>query len=369
MKAAETKKEQKDEIARKPSHEVPEWASGFPPNYYPPQYDCMNDKHFDIDDTQMFLGERRSGKTTQCLEWSLKRRRLYPLVYCFSKTQINNFWHQVLPADKICGDVDDDTLEQLVRTILEQNSRRYAAWKRSKFETGRYTGNPICKIIFEDYVSAGTLRKLKVLQEMCFNGRHHGIASDILSQDYIGMTPGERDNMDRFILYRPDSGRTRNMIRESFGNEILEIAERVWNNGKALVVCKKKRVPPLERLAWTEGDVEYNKASIHKNLVLGSTRLWGDIDVVEQKKKRPYVELPSLATLEAQFNEPIEVEPGTGSDEDSNAEDAANADESLHGMDLPGEAKDIAKDAAEAANKKPGISSSSASGVTKVKFF
>jgi hypothetical protein len=327
----------------------------FPPNYYPPKYDCENDKHFDIDDTELFLGERRSGKSTQCMEWNLKRRRLYPYVWCFSKTAINNYWHQVLPEAKICGPVTDDVLEALVRNILETNSQRYAIWKANKQATGHIAGNPIVKIIFEDYVSAQTLRKLDVLQEICFNGRHHGIATDILSQDYVGMTPGERDNMDRFILYRPDSGRTRNMIRESFGNEILEIAERVWNNGKALVVCKKKRVPPLERLAWTEGDVAYNKAAIHKNLVLGCNRMWEDVDIKKQKKKRPYVELPSLSTLEAQFNVPIErVEPES---DDSEAEDK-DLDEALADIDLPKDAKDTAKDIEEAGGKKrPSISS------------
>jgi hypothetical protein len=147
-------------------------AYAYPPNYYPPKYEPLTDKHFDIDDTQLFLGERRSGKTTQCLEWSLKRRRLYPIVYCFSKTQINNFWHQVLPETKICGPVDDETLEDAVRQLLDANSRRYAQWKRNKHEKGHVEGNPILKIIFEDYVSASTLRRLKVLQEIAFNGRH-----------------------------------------------------------------------------------------------------------------------------------------------------------------------------------------------------
>jgi len=240
-----------------------------------------------------------------------------------------------------------------------------SVWKANKQATGHIAGNPIVKIIFEDYVSAQTLRKLDVLQEICFNGRHHGIATDILSQDYVGMTPGERDNMDRFILYRPDSGRTRNMIRESFGNDILEIAERVWNNGKALVVCKKKRVPPLERLAWTEGDVAYNKAAIHKNLVLGCNRMWEDVDIKKQKKKRPYVELPSLSTLEAQFNVPIErVEPES---DDSEVEDK-DLDEALADIDLPKDAKDTAKDIEEAGGKKRPSISSNETPTKKVRF-
>lgn len=330
-------------------------APEFPPDYYPPEYEPLNDPHFDIDDTQLFLGERRSGKTTLALRWSLMRRRLYPLVYCFSKTAINNFWHQVIPDTKIAPGLDDEQLEVIVRGILDTNSKRYAEWKREREQGGKTVGNPICKLIFEDYISAGTLRRLKALQEICFNGRHHGIATDILAQDYVGMTGGERDNMDRFILFRPDSARTRNMIRESFGKEFLAIAERVWRDGRALVVCKKKRVPALERLRWTDTDPAYNKACIHKNLVLGNTRLWGDVDVKEQKRSRPYVELPSLSTLEGQFNAAIGVDSST-----ADGESEANA-----GANLPEKVKE-----AEAQNEEPTISTNAGSGsaLGKVRF-
>ena len=275
-----------------------------PRNYYPPQYDIENDKHFNIDDMNFFLGERRSGKTTESLKWNLVRRRLYPIVYCFSKTKHNNFWQQVLPDDKIAGNLSDDELESVLRDIMSDQMKRYQKWKQTCAE-GRVTGNPIIKIIFEDYITARTLRKSDAMQEICFNGRHYGISCDIMSQDYIGMSPGERDNMDRFIVYRPDSGRTRNMLRESFGNEFLAVAERVWRDGRAIVINKKKRVPTKERLAWTEGDPEFNKKAIHRNLTLGNAAFWGDVDVVKQKEEFPYVELPSLSTLRGQFNAKI----------------------------------------------------------------
>lgn len=281
-----------------------QFGSQFPPNYFPPQYDPENDPHFDIDDMNFFLGERRSGKTTESLKWNIVRRRLYPVVYCFTKTKHNNFWHQVLPDDKIAGDLDEEELEATLRQILDDQKIRYTKWKEVASE-GRVRGNPIIKIIFDDYITASSLKKSKALQEICFNGRHYGISADILAQDYVGMTRGQRDNMDRFIVFRPDSAATRNMIRESFGHEIMMICERVWRAGKAIVINKKKRISALERISWTEGDPEFNRKAIHRNLTLGNAALWGEYDVVTQKKEFPCVSLPSLSTLQGQFNAKI----------------------------------------------------------------
>ena len=276
----------------------------FPANYFPPPYDPEKDKHFNVDDTNFWLGKRRAGKTTGCAEWCIRRRRFYPLVFCFSKTARNNFWHQYLPDTKIAHDVDEDVCEEL----LKANYRRLEAWKKLKSKTGRYIGNPIVKVIFEDCITENQLRNSNSMKTICLNGRHHGISCDVLAQDFIGLTPGERENFDRWIIFRPDDDRTRAMIRASFGDEIMAIAERVWAKNLALVVNKKTRVPPLERLNTWEADMDFLEKATHKNLVLGNRDMWKDIKIEQQKKDHPCVDLPSLATLAARFNEKIKDE-------------------------------------------------------------
>jgi len=276
-------------------------AFEFPVGWYPPQYDVENDPHFDVDETTFYLGERRSGKSTTCAIWNLIRRRLYPVVLVFSKTAHNHYWHQFVPDEKIAHDCD----EEVASEIIETNGRRYTEWKRIKERTGKYTGNPIVKIIYEDCITENQLRVSPSVKTIALNGRHFGISCDILSQDYIGLDPGERDNMDRWVIWRPDSGRTRNMIRESFGDEVLAIAERVWANSAALVINKKKRIPIQERITWYSPDVPYLKSAIHKNLCLGNARYWAGKTVEKQKKEFPYVDLPSLDTLRSKFNDPI----------------------------------------------------------------
>ena len=275
----------------------------FPANYFPPPYDPANDKHFNVDDTNFWLGKRRAGKTTGCAQWNLVRRRFYPLVFCFSKTARNNFWHQYLPDNKIAHDVDEDVCDEL----LKVNYKRLEAWKKLKVKSGRYIGNPIVKVIFEDCITENQLRNSSAMKTICLNGRHHGISCDVLAQDFIGLTPGERENFDRWIIFRPDDDRTRAMIRASFGDEIMAIAERVWAKNLALVVNKKTRVPPLafSNLGGRHG---LFGEGTHKNLVLGNQDMWKGIKIETQKKEHPCVDLPSLATLAGRFNEKIKDE-------------------------------------------------------------
>lgn len=272
-----------------------------PENFFPPKYDPENDPHFDIDETTMFLGLRRAGKTTMCTEWNLKRRRYWPYVYVFTKTRENNYWQQFVPARKIAGKLDDDVLRQ----IIIDNTERYSEWKLIKHKTGKYKGNPIVKLIFEDLITEDILKKSKPLQTICYNGRHAGISADIMAQDYCGMKRGERDNMDRWVVFKPDSAATLKMFRESLGDRILDVARRVWDKGYAFIYNKKTRVPLMERMSWYECDMCYVESSIHKNLHLGNTEWWAGVDVKKQKDKFPCVELPSLATLEGKFNEKI----------------------------------------------------------------
>jgi len=273
-----------------------------PENWFPPKYDPDNDPHFDIDETVLVLGERRSGKTTWQTEMLLRRRRLYPCVFVFTQTRANNYWQQYVPAKKIADNLDDEVL----RKIIDDNTERFTEWKLIKHNTGKYKGNPIVKIVFEDMISEDALRKSKVLQRVCYNGRHHALSVDILSQDYVGMKRGERDNMDRWVIFRPDSGAVLNWLRESLGPRVMEIAKQVWAKGAMFILNRKKRIPLMERMYWYESDMCYITAATHKNLCLGNAAWWAGVDVRKQKQKYPCVEYPALATLESKFNEPIE---------------------------------------------------------------
>lgn len=286
-------------------------AENFKPGYFPPKFDPEDDEHYDTDETRFFIGERRAGKTTLCTELNLRRRRDHPVVIVVTKTPHNGYWQQLVPASKIIDARDgftDDVVAQL-ESLVALQAKRFEAFKRIKVESGRYVGNPVMKIIFEDCIAGNDLRKLKVLHTITLNGRHYGISCDVLSQDFCGLTPAERSSQDRWFVFSPDEQTTKEAMRHSLGPEAYAMAQRVWAKGYVLCVNKKKRVPLDKKFSWYQADVDYVKESLHKHLKLGNERLWGDIDVEEQKKKYPCVDLPALATLRGKFNEPIEDTP------------------------------------------------------------
>lgn len=296
----------------------------FPDGWFPPRYVPLEDKHFDVDETTMFLGERRAGKTTACTELNLLRRQLYPCVFVFTKTRINNYWQQYVPAKKIAGELDDEVLADMVK----KNAQRLANWKRIKHETGKYKGNPLIKVIFEDMVSENTLRASKPLETLCFNGRHYGFSIDILTQDYIGVKRGERSNMDRWFVSRPDDDATRDWMRRSLGNRLFDVAQRVWSKGFMFMLNRKKRIPLKERVCWYESDVCYIDAATHKNLCLGNKAWWNGVDVKAQKSKYPCVDYPAEATLKGKFNEKISKEDQQPEDIDEASDKPAPAAQS-----------------------------------------
>lgn len=297
-----------------------------PPRFYPKKYnpDPVTNKLFKPDRTVMVLGRRRTGKTTYTTEMLLRHRRLYPRIFVWTKTKRNNYWQQYVPVHKISQGLDDDELGEL----QQMNSELYEQWKLVKFNTGKVQGNPLTMHVYEDCVAEGILRKTKHVQRMMMNGRHDGTPCYILAQDHCGLTPGERDNIDEWVLFRPDSTRVLNMIRESFGNEVLEVAKRVWEDGRIFIINTAPRTPLSERLFWYETDKEYIEKMTHRDVTLCNKRWWGEHDVKSQKKKYPYVELPSVSTLMGQHNRSVLNEDGEeAEDEDNETEQIGDHDE------------------------------------------
>lgn len=299
-----------------------------PPGFYPPKYDPdpITNKLFKPDQTVLVLGRRRTGKTTWATEMLLRRRRVYGRIFVFTKTKRNNYWQQYVPVNKIAQGLDDDTLTD----ILDLNSRLYEQWKLYKQRTGHVRGNPLTLCVFEDLVAERVLRSSKPLQRVTMNGRHDGTPCYVLAQDFCGLDPGERDNIDEWVLFRPDSRRVLSMVRETFGDDILRVAQRVWKDGRMFIINTAPRIPLEKRVFWYETDVEYVKDMTHRNVALCNRRWWGERDVKSQKKRYPYVELPSTATLIGQFNNDIR--------DDDDAELAEVDDKDIENNDENGEA-------------------------------
>lgn len=282
---------------------------------YPKKYDPdpVTNKLFKPDATVVVQGRRRTGKSTFVTEMLLRRRRLYPKIFMFTGTKRNNYWQQYLPVHKIAEGLDDDLLGELI----ELNSARYEQWKIEWERTGKVRGNPLTLFVFEDLVAEKILRQAPHLETATMNGRHHGVPCYIMAQVIVGLTPNQRDNIDEWVFFRPDDQRTPNMIRETFGDDVLEVAKRVWKDGRAFIINTAPRLPIEERMFWYESDRDYIKQMTHRNVVLCNKQWWGEHDIKEQKKRYPYKELPSTATLIGEFNNSVVNKDGDVEDEDT----------------------------------------------------
>lgn len=315
---------------------------------YPKKYDPdpVTNKLFKADATVVVQGRRRTGKSTWVTEMCLRRRRVYPKICMFTKTKRNNYWQQYLPVHKIADGLDDEVLGELI----EINSLRYEQWKINIEQTGKISGNPLLLLVFEDLVAEKILRQAKNLETATMNGRHHGVPCIIMSQVIVGLTPNERDNIDEWVFFRPDDKRTPNMIRETFGDDVLELAKRVWKDGHAFIINTAPRVPLEERLFWYDTDLEYIKKMTHRNVVLCNKKWWGPHDPKTQKKRYPYVELCSTSTLMGEFNNDTVNKDGDVEDEDTMPAIGEDGEEKKDDKDVVDSAKKVEVHVVEKSN-------------------
>lgn len=264
------------------------------------QYVPTDDPHFSIDQTVFGIGTRGSGKTTAAAAILLELRKYYPVIFVFTKTAQNNFWQQFVPANRVFS-----TLEKLPK-LIDAQKQRYAEWQQARAESSRNArGNPNVLVVFEDFVSEASLRKCPGLEEICFNGRHFGIVPWILSQAAIGLTPNQRENIDRFFIWEPRT-RTQQFIRDAWGIEAKRLIETVATGHRCVVINNRTGVPREKKFMAWETDVDLLKSRWAKHMTLGNARFWGEIDIEEQKREYPYKwKAMDAKKLVQRFEEPV----------------------------------------------------------------
>lgn len=281
----------------------------YPRDYDPPVWDPLKDDDFDADETMMFYGQRRDGKSTLARYLALLLRRYFPLVYVFSGTAMNNFWQQVLPANKVIQinftdkDTKEATLNAPCRKLLELNAARVTLWKQAAAQR-KAQGNPTTLVIGDDAVTDDTIRECKSATQVMLNGRHHGIPAWILSQVWVGLTPSQRKNLDRLILFKATDFNVEKWVLDTYGQHVVDMYRRVTSEPfTAFVIVNKSRIKG-PRFYKFKADVEWVESMLARNVVLGNKRTWEGIDVAEQKRHHPDVSLHGKR-LKNHFNEDV----------------------------------------------------------------
>lgn len=276
----------------------------------PPVWDPPNDDEFEVDEAMYVYGVRRSGKSTTVEKIMLDVRRFFPVVFCFSGTALNNFWQQVLPAHKVIA-VDttpdgSDALNTQLKHLTDINFKRYDAWRRNAAQTGKKEGNPIALIMTDDAIADDTLRRVPVMNVLAANGRHIGAASITMSQAWKGLSPIQRQNIDRYLLFQPDDPSVSEFVRDRWGKDVLAMYERVVSEPYRAFVINNKSTAKVKFMMY-KADTEELDRMLKRNVRLGDDKLWEGIDIVEQKKQYPMVSLSAKSTLRNQFNKRPEL--------------------------------------------------------------
>lgn len=260
-------------------------------------------EYIDMDETEYFCGQRRSGKSVACTFMDVLRRRWYPLVFVFTNTKSNNWWQQWVVERNIINGLDEGLLE----AIIELAKKRYQLYKKTKATQGSADGNPYIRIIMDDVVSDKHIRSSKPLRSLLFEGRHMGISLAILSQDWVGINRDMRNNCDRVYFWRTTDEATRKHIRAQWGGEVLaKVDEFTDTRYQCAVINNKANIQGCVVEPFLANYDELMKMR-SRNLHLGNARTWGKTRIEDQKKEYPYIDMPSRQTLVSRFNGRIGV--------------------------------------------------------------
>ncbi len=298
----------------------------FSQDYDPPVWDPDNDDDFELDEIVYFLAQRRSGKTVTATDLLLRKRKYYPVAFVYTNTSKNNYWQQFVPVKNVIPKWDEKHVGRVLELGAETVNEYWAHYNK----TGRRRGNPYTCIVAEDLIDGGLMKKSKMARRLFFNGRHHGIGCYIMSQDYSGLTPGQRANIDRLIIFKTTDRRTREALDRMFGRSFIPLLDRVTSvKHQCLVINCKASCPKEEMVKKYKADMDFIERLEKQNARLCCKAVWkrsaeggddedgGEDPIITQKRKYAKVgKKPTNANLLRNFDK------GLTSDDEADEVDA-----------------------------------------------
>ncbi len=191
------------------------------------------------DATILFIGKRRTGKST-FLRWVLSFiKQHFPLVVVMTKTPFNGFWQEHVPDDFVHQGVNPVLIEKLMERQKDFVERERA------FEQG-LSSEPVpnykAVLVLDDCAAdRRAMRHEQLLDELFMNGRHFKLFIAITLQYCKVIPPGIRDNADWIVCFSLKSLNSRMAVWESFANEVpkkefFAMLDRVAVGFNALVI-------------------------------------------------------------------------------------------------------------------------------------
>jgi hypothetical protein len=251
------------------------------------------------------FGSRGTGKSFLARWLCSMMYHKYPEVYVFTETKMNKYWAQMVNPQFIFEGYRRDILQKILAN---------QAKKTDLCREGKYKGNPLCLIIWDDclpedmnYDGDG------VFKQIYFNGRHYMIGNIMNSQYFFKIPKRYRQNIDfvfsmmqesenQLTAFYNEFSYTGKGNEESFGarslmNSFLRMFARATADKKFILFSQRdKSVPNSERIYsgkaedpgifWMGSALYWSKNIKHlEKIKSGKAREEADWDLDEQRYK------------------------------------------------------------------------------------
>jgi AAA+ ATPase superfamily predicted ATPase len=166
-------------------------------------------KNMPDNSTVLFLGRRRTGKTTCLLDIMRHKRKQLPCGIVVSGTEeANHTFSTVVPPLFIYNKYDPAVVQRLL------NRQSALVDKLSTNPSLKVNPNVFC--ILDDIMTDSSIWKSEVIKEIFFNGRHFKIFFAVCNQYSMLLPPYIRSNIDIVFIMKEPILSNRKRLHEDF---------------------------------------------------------------------------------------------------------------------------------------------------------
>jgi hypothetical protein len=259
------------------------------------------------------FGSRGTGKSFLARWLCSMMYHKYPEVYVFTETKMNKYWAQMVNPQFIFEGYRRDILQKILKN---------QAMKTDLCREGKYKGNPLCLIIWDDCLPEDMNYDADgVFKQIYFNGRHYMIGNIMNSQYFFKIPKRYRQNIDfvfsmmqesenQLTAFYNEFSYTGKGNEEAFGSRSLMnsflrmFAKATADKGFILFSQRDKSVPNSERIYcgkaedpgifWMGSALYWSKNTKHlEKIKSGKAREEADWDLNEERYRQWGITPPS----------------------------------------------------------------------------
>jgi hypothetical protein len=238
----------------------------------------FNMKDVQQDSVVVFIGKRRTGKSTLVRDLLWHHRDL-PMGTVISGTEeSNSFYGTIIPPMFIHGEYSPAVIANFVKRQQLITKKIRETTGKGVTEAGAVTQrgalDPRSFLIMDDCLYDNSWINDKFIRYIFLNGRHQKIFFIITMQYPLGIPPVLRTNVDFVFILRENFISNRKRIFDNFGaafpnfDFFCQIMNQCTENYECLVINNTTRSNKLEDMIF------WYKADMHPEFRIGAPQFW-----------------------------------------------------------------------------------------------